>query len=117
MRSYASCWAQHASARIRIDSRNLKQWHGCHYASDHPHHQSIGNSKGIVLPNPALAQIGLEGASNVAMTVEHGAIILRKPAQPARAGWAEAARSLAAQGDDQLVMGEFGNQNDAELAW
>ena len=79
--------------------------------------RAIGNSKGIVLPKPVLAQIGLEGASNVAMTVEHGAIVLRKPAQPARAGWAEAARSLAAQGDDQLVMGEFGNQNDAELAW
>ena len=79
--------------------------------------RAIGNSKGIVLPKPVLAQIGLEGASNVAMTVEHGAIILRKPAQPACAGWAEAARSLAAQGGDELVMGEFGNQNDAELAW
>ena len=64
-----------------------------------------------------LAQIGLERASNVAMTVERGAIVLRKPAQPARAGWAEAARSLAAQGGDELVMGEFGSQNDVELAW
>ena len=72
--------------------------------------RAIGNSKGIVLPKPVLAQVGLEGASNVAMTVEHGAIILRKPDELARAGWAEAARSLAAQGD-------FGNQSDAELAW
>ncbi|EQD73439.1 transcriptional regulator/antitoxin, MazE [mine drainage metagenome] len=79
--------------------------------------RAIGNSKGIVLPKPVLAQIGLEGASNVAMTVEHGAIVLRKPAEPVRAGWAEAAQSLAAQGDDELIMGEFGNQNDTELAW
>ena len=79
--------------------------------------RTIGNSKGIVLPKPVLAQVGLEGASNVAMTVEHGAIILRKPAEPARAGWAEAARSLAAHGGDELVMGEFGNQSDAELVW
>lgn len=79
--------------------------------------RAIGNSKGIVLPKPVLAQIGLEGASSVAMTVEHGAIILRKPAEPIRSGWAEAAQALAAQGGDELVMGEFGNQNDAELAW
>lgn len=38
--------------------------------------RAIGNSKVIVLPKPVLAQVGLEGASNVAMTVEHGAIIL-----------------------------------------
>lgn len=79
--------------------------------------RAIGNSKGIVLPKPVLAQAGLEGATNVAMTVERGAIILRKLAQPARAGWAEAAQALATQDGDELVMGEFGNQDDAELNW
>jgi antitoxin MazE len=34
-----------------------------------------------------------------------------------RANWAEAARKIAEAGDDALVMGEFGNQADAELAW
>jgi len=36
---------------------------------------------------------------------------------PTRAGWAEAARSIAEAGDDELVMGEFGNAEDSELVW
>jgi antitoxin MazE len=51
------------------------------------------------------------------MTVENDAIVLRKAAAPARTGWAEAARLIASKGGDRLVMGEFGNEGDAELAW
>ncbi|MFO6419242.1 AbrB/MazE/SpoVT family DNA-binding domain-containing protein [Hylemonella sp. W303a] len=79
--------------------------------------RAIGNSKGVVLPKPILAQAGLEEATNAEMTVENGAIILRKPAQPARDGWAEAAKKLAADGGGELVMGEFGNKGDAEQVW
>jgi antitoxin MazE len=43
------------------------------------------------------------------MTIEDGALVLRRPASPARAGWAQAAKSIAEAGDDELVMGEFGN--------
>jgi antitoxin MazE len=39
------------------------------------------------------------------------------PASSQRAGWAEAARSLAEAGDDALVMGEFRNEGDSELIW
>ncbi|EYC52151.1 antitoxin [Hylemonella gracilis str. Niagara R] len=77
----------------------------------------IGNSKGIVLPKPILAQAGLEEATKAEMTVENGAIVLRTPAKPARDGWAEAAKKLAAEGGDKLVMGEFGNKGDAEQVW
>jgi len=34
-----------------------------------------------------------------------------------RAGWADAARKIAGAGDDELVMGEFGNAADADLTW
>lgn len=37
----------------------------------------IGNSQGIVIPKPLLAQVGLEGEAE--MTVEDGALVLRKP--------------------------------------
>ena len=77
----------------------------------------IGNSKGVVLPKPILAQAGLEDATDAEMTVENGVIILRKPAKPARDGWAEAAKNLAAEGGDDLVMGEFGNEEDNDLVW
>lgn len=79
--------------------------------------RQIGNSKGVVLPKPVLAQAGLEDATGAEMTVENGAVVLRKPAKPVRAGWSEAAQAIAAKGGDKLVMGEFGNEGDAELEW
>lgn len=79
--------------------------------------RSIGNSKGIVLPKPVLAQVGLEEATGAELSVENGAIVLRKASPAAREGWAQAAQKVAAQGDDVLVMGEFGNDGDAELSW
>ena len=51
------------------------------------------------------------------MTIEGGALVLRRPASPARTGWAEAATGIAESGEDALVMGEFGNATDTELAW
>jgi antitoxin MazE len=77
----------------------------------------IGNSQGVVIPKPVLAQLGLNSESGAEMTIEGGALVLRRPASPARAGWAEAARKIAEAGDDALVMGEFGNAGDSELVW
>lgn len=79
--------------------------------------RQIGNSQGVVIPKPLLAQIGLEGEASAEMTIEGDALVLRKPAQPVRTGWADAAIKLAEEGDDDLVMGEFGNEGDLELEW
>ena len=79
--------------------------------------RNIGNSKGVVLPKPLLAQAGLEGESTAKIQVENGSIVLSKPSKPLRAGWAEAAAEVSAQGEDGLLMGEFGNADDAELRW
>lgn len=79
--------------------------------------RNIGNSKGVVLPKPLLAQAGLEGYATASIAVENGAIVLRKPAKAVREGWPEAAAAVAAQGGDALLMGEFGNADDVELSW
>lgn len=79
--------------------------------------RDIGNSKGVLLPKPLLAQAGLDDQSTAEMSLENGAIVLRRPAKAPRTGWAEAARAVAAEGGDELLMGEFGNVGDAELAW
>jgi antitoxin MazE len=68
-----------------------------------------------VIPKPILAQLGLNGEAE--MTVEGGALVLRRPASPARKGWAEAAKKIADAGDDALVLGEFGNATDKDLVW
>jgi antitoxin MazE len=75
----------------------------------------MGNSQGVLIPKPVLAQLGLE--SEVEMEVENDAIVLRRPRHKAREGWAEASQALADSGDDVLVMGDFANADDAELAW
>jgi antitoxin MazE len=77
--------------------------------------RQIGNSQGVVIPKPVLAQLGLSGEAGAEMTIEGGALVLRRPASPVRTGWAEAARKIAEAGDDTLVMGEFGNAADTEL--
>jgi antitoxin MazE len=79
--------------------------------------RQIGNSQGVVIPKPVLAQLGLNGEVGAEMTIEGGALVLRRPASPARTGWAEAAKEIAEAGDDALVMGEFPNAADKDLAW
>jgi antitoxin MazE len=79
--------------------------------------RQIGNSQGVVIPKPVLTQLGLSGEAGAEMTIEGGALVLRRPASPVRTGWAEAARKIAEAGDNELVMGEFGNAADTELAW
>ena len=79
--------------------------------------RQIGNSQGVVIPKPILAQLGLDARAGVEMTIEDDALVLRRPASPARGGWAEAARNIAEAGDDELAMGEFANDGDSELIW
>jgi antitoxin MazE len=79
--------------------------------------RQIGNSQGFVIPKPVLAQLGLNREEGAELTIEGGALVVRRPARPPRAGWAEAAKKIAEAGDDALVMGEFGNAADTELTW
>ena len=56
--------------------------------------RQIGNSPGVVIPKPVLAQLGLNGEAGAEMTIEGDALVLRRPASPARTGWAEAASKI-----------------------
>jgi antitoxin MazE len=75
----------------------------------------IGNSKGMIIPTAMLAQLGLDKEAEI--TVEDGALVIRPPAKRPREGWAEASVSLAAAGDDALVLPEFSNSEDGALSW
>ena len=66
--------------------------------------RNIGNSKGVVLPKALLAQAGLEDQTTANIVVENGQIILSKPAMAVRAAWSVAAASVAAQGNDALLI-------------
>jgi antitoxin MazE len=77
--------------------------------------RKMGNSQGVLIPKPLLAQAGIEREAEI--TVENGAIVLRKPKPAVRRDWAEASRNIAAAGDDALAWPEFANEEDAEWQW
>ncbi len=75
----------------------------------------IGNSQGVIIPKPLLAQVGLSG--DVEMSVERDAIVLRRPARAPRAGWADDAKAIVEAGEADLVWPEFANIADSEFTW
>jgi antitoxin MazE len=77
----------------------------------------MGNSAGIILPKPVLTELGVEAGDDLSLTLEKGRVVLMPAKAHPRAGWAEAAKRIAAAGDDGLIWPEFGNADDDELAW
>jgi len=60
----------------------------------------IGNSKGVRLPKPLLAEAGL--SDEVEIRARDGAIVISRRRAP-REGWRDAARRAHEQGDDRLL--------------
>lgn len=77
--------------------------------------RKMGNSQGVLIPKPILAQLGLEGRAD--LQVHDGVIQIRPLRRTVREGWAEDARQVAAAGDDAPVWPEFSNADDDELVW
>ena len=59
----------------------------------------IGNSRGVRLPKPLIAQAGL--TEEVELRVQGGAIVIARVSTP-RSGWADAARRMRERNDDRL---------------
>ncbi len=75
----------------------------------------IGNSHGVVIPKMILEQLGFDKKAD--MFIKGDQLILTKPAQTARAGWHLSAIKISEASEDQLVMGEFANDDDKDLTW
>ena len=77
--------------------------------------RKMGNSQGVLIPKPILAQVGLEGTAD--LQVRNGVIEIRAVRRNSREGWADDARRIAEQHDDALIWPEFVNDGDNELVW
>jgi antitoxin MazE len=77
--------------------------------------RQIGNSFGVLLPKSFLTEAGLSVDSGVELTLEGAAIVLRRPAEPPRQGWAEAAHALAETGETAPMLCGASGQED--LSW
>jgi len=77
--------------------------------------RKMGNSQGVLIPKPILAQVGLEGTAD--LQVRDGVIEIRAILRNPREGWADDARRLAAQGGDVLIWPEVSNEGDDKMVW
>lgn len=77
--------------------------------------RKMGNSQGVLIPKPILAQLGLEGTAD--LQVRNDVIEIRAVKRNPREGWADDVRRLAAAGGDALVWPELANEGDDALVW
>jgi antitoxin MazE len=77
----------------------------------------MGNSQGVIIPKPLLAEIGVKTGDALDMKVERGKIVIAPTKRKPRQGWADAGKALAAAGEGGLVWPEFGNDWDKDWTW
>ena len=77
--------------------------------------RKMGNSQGVLIPKPILAQLGLEATAD--LQVRDGVIEIRATRRNPREGWGADAQRLAAEGADALVWPELANEGDGALVW
>jgi antitoxin MazE len=79
--------------------------------------KKFGNSAGVIIPKPLLAEFGVEAGDRVELKVEAGRIVIERVINPPRQGWADDAKRLAPSTDDIPEWPEFGNEDHAALTW
>ena len=79
--------------------------------------RKMGNSSGVIIPKPFLAEIGAQSGDALDIAVEDGRIVIAPVAHRPREGWADASRALTEAGDDGLAWPEFANTGDETLTW
>ena len=79
--------------------------------------RKMGNSHGVIIPKPLLAEIGAKAGDEVDLAVKGGKIVIAPPPKAARSGWAADSKRLAEAGDGGLVWPEFANEGDKDLKW
>jgi antitoxin MazE len=78
--------------------------------------RQLGNSVGLIIPKPILLELGLAAGDMVDLSLDKGHLVVA-PVTSTRAGWAEAARLIAATDEDDQGWMEFGNTGDRDLQW
>lgn len=83
--------------------------------------KKIGNSSGLIIPKPLLAEIGAEAGDAVEIEVENGRLVVSRVLKPVREGWAEASKQLGLQGvsEDEVEWLEapLTSETDEDWTW
>jgi antitoxin MazE len=78
--------------------------------------RKIGNSKGVILPQSILKECLIDRVVSIEVKDKH--IIISAPEEVKRKGWEQAFKTMAENGDDQLVMPDvFGDEDITDWTW
>ena len=78
--------------------------------------RSIGNSKGIIIPQSFLKQCFIEEEVNIEVKDSH--IVISPVEDIKRKGWAEAFKQMADNGDDEQVLPDvFDDEDLTDWKW
>lgn len=79
--------------------------------------RKMGNSHGVIIPKPLLAEIGAKAGDAVDIAVKSGRLLIEPQKKLPRRGWAEDSKRLAEAGEDVTAWTEFANDDDQNLKW
>lgn len=79
--------------------------------------RKMGNSHGVIIPKPLLAELGAKANDQVEIKIKKGKLVITPLESNPRAGWAEASKRLRDAGEGGLVWPEFPNEGDKDLKW
>ena len=72
----------------------------------------MGNSHGIIIPKPLLAELGVGPDDPVDIRVKKGRIVIEPIKKQPRASWARESKAIHAAGEDKLTWLEFPGDDD-----
>ena len=76
--------------------------------------RKMGNSHGVIIPKPWLADIGLEANDPIDMKVKKGRIVISPLHRGPRTGWAEDSKRLHEAGETGLVWPQPATNSDED---
>jgi len=81
--------------------------------------KKFGNSAGVIIPKPFLAELGAEAGDSIEMRIEGSKLIIERARPHPRAGWEEDAKRIAEAGDDEFVWKDYvaAEGDDDEWTW
>jgi antitoxin MazE len=79
--------------------------------------RKMGNSQGVIVPKPILAEVGVKPGDSIDIKAEKGRIVIAPVRNDPRAGWADECKALRDAGEAGLVWPEFANDSDKDLKW
>jgi antitoxin MazE len=77
---------------------------------------SIGNSKGIRIPNNVLKSLKIGSEIDMVVNEDRGEVLLR-PVKKARDGWENAFKRMNEAGDDSLLVNGMNNFDNDDWKW